>query len=331
MRNMQKFFAYLLAVLVLVNLFGCSKSSTEPEQTKAEIQTLIEYLEGAGGDYINTTAPKIVTASAVMQAGLGTYKILDIRAAADYNAGHIQGAINVTLAEIYNYVKANFSKTDKILVVCYTGQSAGHAVLALNLMGFDAYSLKFGMSSWHADFDKWTANCNSGFASHFTKDVTAKPAKGNYPTINTGKSTAEEILEARVQAMLSEGFKGINAADVLANPDNYFILNYFSEADYLGQGNCPLGHIKGAMQYTPKASLKSTADLATLPTDKKIVVYCWTGQNSSQVAAFLNVLGYDAVSLKFGVNGMIHDHLTGSKWDPNTAIAGYDYVTSGGK
>ena len=29
-------------------------------------------------------------------------------------------------------------------------------------------------------------------------------------------------------------------------------------------------------------------------TDMPIVVYCWTGQHSSQVTAYLNMLGYEA-------------------------------------
>ncbi len=43
--------------------------------------------------------------------------------------------------------------------------------------------------------------------------------------------------------------------------------------------------------------------LQYLPTDKKIVIYCWTGQTSAQVAAYLRMLGYDAVSMYYGMNG----------------------------
>ena len=63
--------------------------------------------------------------------------------------------------------------------------------------------------------------------------------------------------------------------------------------------------------------------LSGLHTDETIVTYCWTGQTSSMITAYLTVLGYDAVSLKFGSNGMIYDDLEGHKWP---ASADYAYV-----
>ena len=314
MKYLRNYFTMLLAVLVLLSLFSCSKDSTEPEEKPInEFNVLIQYLEGSGGDYINTTAPKVIAASAVAP-NLNDYKVIDIRGADAFNAKHIDGAVNVSLANIKTYAEANLSKTDKILVACYTGQSAGHAVLALNLLGYDAYSLKWGMSCADSSLDRWTANCVSSYASSFTTNATDLNAAGDYPTLSTGKKTGEEILAARIDTVLHTGFKSKRAVDVLASPSDYYIVNYFSESDYLGQGNCPPGHINGAYQYTPKSSLKSTAQLKNLPTDKPIVVYCWTGQTSSQVTAFLNILGYEAYSLRAGVNGMVHDQLTGSQW-----------------
>jgi rhodanese-related sulfurtransferase len=48
--------------------------------------------------------------------------------------------------------------------------------------------------------------------------------------------------------------------------------------------------------------------------DKTVVTYCWTGQTSSMVTAYLNVIGYNAVSLKFGANGMIYSNLESHKF-----------------
>jgi len=81
------------------------------------------------------------------------------------------------------------------------------------------------------------------------------------------------------------------------------------------------------MQYTPNVDLALDEALKTLPTDKTIVVYCYTGQNSARIATYLRVLGYDAKSLKFGANGMIHDEMEGHTWSEG-AIMGYDYVTA---
>ncbi|MFA6234039.1 MAG: rhodanese-like domain-containing protein, partial [Bacteroidota bacterium] len=79
-----------------------------------------------------------------------------------------------------------------------------------------------------------------------------------------------------------------------------YVINYWAEADYLA-----LGHIPGSYQYTPKADFKLSTFLKTLPTNKTIVVYCYTGQTSANVAAILRVMGYDAKSLAYGTNGLI--------------------------
>jgi rhodanese-related sulfurtransferase len=84
------------------------------------------------------------------------------------------------------------------------------------------------------------------------------------------------------------------------------------------------------MQYTPKESLKLAADLKTLPTNKTIVVYCYTGQTSSHLAAYLRLLGYDAKTLMFGTNGMIYDNMVatgGMSVFKSSEIMGYDFVT----
>ncbi len=81
------------------------------------------------------------------------------------------------------------------------------------------------------------------------------------------------------------------------------------------------------MQYTPKESLKLSADLKSLPTDKPIVVYCYTGQTSAYVAAYLRLLGYDARSLMFGANSMMYDIMVSKAmtvWKA-TEIKGYTY------
>ena len=92
--------------------------------------------------------------------------------------------------------------------------------------------------------------------------------------------------------MLTEGFKGISYPDIQGNLDDYFIINYFGEADYLGMGSSGVpGHIPGAFQFTPYASMGIDQMLNNIPADMPVVVYCWTGQHSSAVVAYLNMLG----------------------------------------
>jgi rhodanese-related sulfurtransferase len=198
----------------------------------------------------------------------------------------------------------------------------------LRLMGYGkVYSMKWGMSSWNVAFNRWSSNLSNTYASQFTSTATDKGAAGSLPTLSTGKTTGQEILEARAATIISEGFDPakITNATVFGSLSNYYIVNYWSAAHYAAPG-----HIPGAMQYTPKESIKLSADLKTLPTNKTIVVYCYTGQTSAHLAAYLRLLGYDAKSLLFGTNGMIYDNMVatgGMSVFKDTEIMGYDYVT----
>jgi len=38
-----------------------------------------------------------------------------------------------------------------------------------------------------------------------------------------------------------------------------------------------------------------------LPTDKKVLVYCYSGQTAGQAVGIMRLLGYDAASIKSGM------------------------------
>lgn len=60
------------------------------------------------------------------------------------------------------------------------------------------------------------------------------------------------------------------------------------------------GHIPGAVNIWLKDALNE-ANLSRIPKDKKIVVSCWVGHTSSQLLTVLQLLGYDAIGLKYGM------------------------------
>ena len=311
---MRKLWTLLLPAVFAFALLGCSSDDTtdptnltEAEQFAAVHDALI--------DYVSTSAPAVKGLDAALYTDIteGDYTILDFRSTTDYDLGHIAGAYDVSLGNLLDQLNGRALPTDKpFLAVCYSGQSAGHGVIALRALGYEAYSLKFGMSAWHEDRDSWTSNCASG-APFVT---TASPALDDYdyPSWDENVTTEAGAVEARVVAMLDGGFKGISYADlVTAGPENYFIINYFGETDYIGDGGTP-GHLDGAYQFTPGASLGMDEMLSNIPDDMPVVVYCWTGQTSSQMTAYLNLLGYEAYSLKFGSNGLWYDQMTSHKW-----------------
>ncbi len=331
---------YIMMVLPFLFIYtGCSKDEsnpTQPETKVNEAQVLAEYLE-ANGDFLTTTAPAIISAQDVHDLVLtkpDKVYIIDIRSSADFqNKGHIAGAKNVALKDVVSHVKSiNATSYEKIVIACYSGQTAGMAVTFLRLLGYNnVFSLKWGMSSWNSTAcSSWSMSAIGNNYTNFTTAATAKNAAGELPTISTGKTTGKEILEERINQLLASTsatpFDDIKIAygTVTGNLTNYYIVNYWPVAQY------NLGHLPGAVQYTPKADLKLSASLKTLPVNKPVVVYCYTGQTSSQVATYLKLLGYDAKTLMFGVNVMNYDWMgtnsIPSQWSQNE-VKEYDVVT----
>ena len=297
---MRKFSIWMLSVLTIsVLLVSCG-------ETVDESMVLAEYMESAESPIDVTSINKLISAEALQQKVLaGNPYIIDIRGDEYNTVGHIEGAVQVAPASVIAHLDAmDVTAYDDIVIVCYTGQTAAYVVSLANMAGYETASLAFGMSSWNAaTAGPWNSNAVNTYATQLEETANPKGDEGAMPVLETGFETGGDILDARIAEVNTAGFNEgkISAADVFANPDNYYIVNYWPEANY------NLGHIPGAIQYTPNESMLTTADLKTLPADKTIVVYCYTGQGSAFLTPYLRVLGYDAKSLLFGINGMATD------------------------
>ncbi|MBN1301519.1 MAG: rhodanese-like domain-containing protein [Melioribacteraceae bacterium] len=327
--QLRKLFYLMLIIPFLFLSTSCSDDDggTEPVQVN-EAEVLAKYLDDQN---VLATFPAMITAAdlnTLLLTAPSTVAVLDIRSAADFANGHISGAVNVATANLLTYYETNnLSGKATVVIACYSGQTAGWATGLLRMLGFtNVKDLKWGMSSWNqATSGSWTSTSNVGntYASQFTTTATAKNPAGDLPELDTGKENGADILRERVEAVLAEGFtpSTINKTTVFANLSGYYIVNYWP----LDQYNW--GHIPGAVQYTPSPSeLTYATSLKTLPTDKPVVVYCYTGQTSAHVAAYLRVLGYDGKTLLFGVNGMSYDTMPAGKFNASTEIHSYDLV-----
>ena len=329
MRRLLLWAGVTLGILMFAGLHGCSEDDNPeaPPVTQTEFELLTEYMTANSLDLPDLLDGWIVSASTVMDAGLGSYFFIDLRSQADFDAGHIEGAMNTTLSEVVTFEDANNTAGLPVVVVCYTGQTAGHAVLALRVMGEDAQVLKWGMAGWHSDFAaKWTDNTGTvayGYTGAWSS-TGAPPAWGSFsdPDIATGLATGAAILQTQITGHVLDGFNGITIETALTDYEDYQFINYWAREDW-----DQYGHITGAYQVGPDSL--NLATLAMLDPDKPIVVYCWSGQTASVIAGWLCLLGYDAYDLKFGANGMIYSELTESKWSP--PLVDNPYETSGGE
>lgn len=289
---MKKFAYYFIALFVLagLTLTSCKKDNEDTFNAQKELTT---YLTAQNLD-LNTILNGFVM-GAPADGNVSSKYVIDVRSADEFAQGHIADAHRVDLKNILTEA----AKADKpILVVCKTGQTATHAVTLLRLSGYaDAVALKWGMSGWNKALDVWTPSIGNIAEGHANWSTEAAPTNltNESPKFSSTSSVPAEILKERVAAVLNEGFLTIMPDAALNTPGDYFINNYFSEADYTS-----FGHIKGAYRINPL--LLNDNSMNFLNKDKTIVTYCYTGQTSAAITAYLRVLGYNAKSMMFGMN-----------------------------
>lgn len=287
-------YSFFIALLATFVFTGCKETSDEVD----EYLEMTDYMKANNMDLDKLATSFVVGAPADSAASVtflsGKY-VIDLRSAADFAAGHVNGAINVAFTGILTEAA---KATKPILVVCYTGQTATYASTLLRMYGYpDATALKWGMSGWNAKYDKWTANCKDLTNATNWNTTATEASTFASPTLATGQATGEAILKARVEAVVAAGFKSIAPADVLGTPANYYVNNYISAEHYAG-----FGHVAGAVRVQPL--LLADNSVTKLNPAKEIVTYCYTGQTSGVVTAWLNVLGYNAKSMLWGLNGV---------------------------
>lgn len=197
--------------------------------------------------------------------------VIDVRQPAEYEEGHIPGAVNIPLREL----AANVDKipTDtQVFVYCKSGYRAGLAVSSLRMMGYDN-ALSFS-GSWLA----WT---DAG------EEVSTEAAEAAV----VGDPGFEPELVAAVDDFLANIPDGwLTAGDVeaikAAHDAGAFLLDIRTPGEYAE------GYILDATNIELRTL---TANMADIPKDTQVIVYCKSGFRASLSVPILHVLGFDNV------------------------------------
>jgi rhodanese-related sulfurtransferase len=230
--------------------------------------------------------------------------IISLRSAEDYAVGHIPGAIWMDVKTLFTPDGLATIPPDRsVVVVCYTGQSASQATSALNMLGYDAAALLHGMSSWTTEPEVFVKRFNAETHSHdYAIELDAHEPGGPYEPPTPLATTVAEATKAAFE----DGPRFIQATDLYENlndgdtDNDPTIVSLRSAEDYAK------GHITGAVWRDVK-TLFTLEGLATIPPDKSVVIVCYTGQSASQATSALNMLGYDAAALLFGMSSWTTD------------------------
>jgi len=215
--------------------------------------------------------------------------IVDIRQADVYAEGHISGAYLASWGEDLAAKVAMLPTDQPVYVYCYSGQTAGQTVALLRMLGIDAYSIQSGYSNGISQTE--------GYEAYIDTTAAELP--------DAGASFDPFLLQVVEQYFTDAVANGNNIiadtdAQALVDAGTVTVLDV-RQADAYAEG-----HISGAVNIPFGAGM----DFSDLPTDQQIIVTCYTGQTAGQTVAVLRMLGYDAVSLKGGMNnGWLADEL----------------------
>ena len=252
--------------------------------------------------------------------------IISVRSKEHYDLGHIPTAVWMDAKTLFTADNLATLPTDKqIVVYCYTGQTASQVASALNALGYDAYNLVLGVGSWNTDANagsKWFDETVSGQDYPTTTEPTITTMIAHPPATplaDTTQAAADVYFGNGTKNISAEAlYETLNDGDTSNDPT---IVSVRSQEDYEGAG-----HIPGSIWLDVKTMFGQDGLVGVDP-DRPVVVYCYTGQTASQVTSALNVLGYDASNLLFGMQGWtMDDDVRVKSFSPEVHSFGYPYV-----
>jgi rhodanese-related sulfurtransferase len=333
MKNHLRVFCFIIFATLLLD--GCTgkkaevKQAAKPETKKAEVivgnetSLLLKDLKD-NGDYVNSKVfPSLIKASIVHESLGKNILVIDLRSSKDFKEGHIKGAVNKRFEDLPAYFETGIKpfEFEKIILVSEDGQVSSYTTSLLRLMGYgNVFSMRWGMSAWNSRYasEGWLKNVSGKFETKLENKDNLRPDPSAMPELKTGLTSGPDIGSSRFKKLFAEGTSNvlITADEVFGNPQNYFIINLERKDKYDD------GHIPGAFRYKPEGTLGFVEEMATIPVNKTVVVYCTTGHNSGFATAYLRLLGYDARTLKYGNNGFMYDKMvkqrTELSWLPFT-------------
>ena len=303
----------LLVLLTATSMFfvGCDKSEASVEAPKAEeapASPMSDPVEEAALAYFSDypDGGYIIKEDVFLdkvKAGEDMF-IIDIRKADAYEAGHITGAVSMPWGSGLAAQFKSIPQTGNVYVYCYTGQTAGQAVAAMNVAGIPAKSVRYGFVRGISTVDGYEAVVDTD-----------------------GVAIAQMVynIDPAIQAAVDAYFGNLGAApfssNIIASKDAAAILAAGDDSvqfvDLRKADDYAKGHIDTALSMPFGPGMQ--ASFANLPADKKLIVNCYSGQTAGQAVGILRLLGYDAASLKHGMG-------TGKTGDTGWANEGFELV-----
>lgn len=302
----------LIVVFALLLAFGLTTTALAQEPTGD-----FAAVQAAADAYLSSGAAPTISADALwenMNDGDPENDpfILSVRAPEHYEIGHIPGAINIPWKQVAKTDSLEMLPNDQpIVVYCYTGHTGQIATTVLNLLGYDATNLRFGMMGWTEDDEVLATTRFGPDTDQRDYRIETEPNELTetypYPELDVAGDSDFEIVRAAADQWLStveapivsadSVFENLNDGDTENDP---FILSVRSAEHY------ELGHVPGAVNIAWR-EVAQPDNLAKLPADQRIIAYCYTGHTGQVATSILGVLGYDVGNMKYGMMAWTED------------------------
>ena len=304
---MKKFLALIMCGVMALGMVACGGSnetpntdnvveSNVPESSVVENEVVesveeqpeVDVLkEAAMGYFADFADDKNIISPAKLFEKINNGEemvIIDIRQADAYAEAHLKGAVNIpygTVAEALELIPDDVP----VYVNCYSGQTSSQTTALLRIAGKYATNISGGYSSISAT-EGYDAVCETEVhtltdASYEVDDAIEAAIADYYTAATTGTYASFHFPVASVKELVD------------VESDAYTILSVRAAADY------EAGHIAGAMNIPFGKGMQESFD--QIPTDKPVIVYCYSGQTASQVLGVLRMLGFEAYNMPGGM------------------------------
>lgn len=294
---MKKLLSLVLCLVLVFSMAACGNNAGTAEPTTAPVEdtqgteTKTNVVEEAAMAYFANFADdrNMISVAKLLEkiAANEEIVIIDIRRADDYAAGHLKGAVNVPYGAAVAENLELIPDDVMVYVNCYSGQTSSQTVSLLRAAGKYAINIQGGWKAISSaeGIDAYTETTENKFsgttyavADELEKaiaDYYTAATSGTYGSFNFPASAVKELVDAQ--------------------SDAYTFLSVRSADDYAA------GHIPGAINIPFGKNMQESFN--QIPKDKPVIVYCYSGQTSSQTMGILRLLGYEAYSLTGGSNG----------------------------
>ncbi len=301
--------ARVVAFVAAAILTAClSPREAYEEETSDRFETIRAYMHTWLSEASNATL--IISSSRLKEEILDDwldqsdkYRIVSVRNPDDYKtAGHIPYAINIYWVDIMKDESLERLDSDKTLILyCYYGHGSMISLTMLSLLGYESHSLDFGMMDWNLDAlvkEPWDREADY----EVEKAVNMQRESYPLPTIESHLPDAGSIIKERARAYLagagspiirSSSIKGI-VDDWDHKKAEYQIVDVRSKVDY------EAGHVPRAINI-PWTEIADTKNLRKLDPHRTVITFSDNGQTGQLAATVLNLLGYNAVNMLFGM------------------------------